>query len=143
MATAMVPTASTAAAVEPEPTAKKRKTDDVMAFGGAGQKYSELILQRKIAVFELVHDLTTTGTTIAKALKPTCMNKTAYFDMKENIGKIKKVVENHPHLLHHCIPKEILRFWESDQLKQDDVINEEEMVSVVIKSSNHRSISQA
>ena len=123
------------AADELEPTAKKQKTDDILDFGGAGQKYRKLNLQQKLAVFEHVHALETMGMSINMALKPTCMSRPVYFNMKNNIGTIEKVVVNHPSLLYHCISiNEILRISEADnlanQLKQE-VINEEKMILVV------------
>ena len=90
-----------------EPISKKQKQDDsdVLKFGKAGQIYKNLTLRQKLALFDYVWaQQAMEGISLGKALEPTCMNRTAYYEMKKNIDTIKSVVNNDPQLLHVCWP---------------------------------------
>ena len=90
-----------------EPISKKQKQDDsdVLKFGKAGQIYKNFMLGQKLALFDYVcAQQAMEGISLGKALEPTCMNRTAYYEMKKNIDTIKSVVNNDPQLLHVCWP---------------------------------------
>lgn len=127
---------STDYAAADERTAKRQKQDDdILTFGAAGNKYSKLMLQQKLALFRDVHAQRTTGTSFTVALRPFCMSKPAYLEMEKHISTIEEVVKKHPYLLHFCISiKEILQISKADKLAnqiEQKVINEEKMILVM------------
>lgn len=120
-------------AADDEPTSKKQKQEDsVLEFGKAGETYKYLVLNQKLDLFEHVCARHATGITLDMALEPTCMNRSAYYEMKNEIHTIKRVVENHPYLLHFCISlNEILQISEAANKVEQEVTSDEKMILVM------------
>eukprot|EP00984_Skeletonema_dohrnii_P028435 scaffold18417_cov79-Skeletonema_dohrnii-CCMP3373.AAC.3 len=89
-----------------EPIAKKQKQDDpVLEFGKAGQRYKDLMTHQKLALFDHVAaQHAVKGITLEMALKPTCMSRSVFYEMKTHIGTIRRVLETDPQQQYFCEP---------------------------------------